>query len=169
MNPKDTSQKRKIITVTIVAVILMVVLQVVLLMLPDKKDDTTSPNTNTNHIRTLNYQGFGTLSEHGFTATQMEGIRYAFYKSSATAEEYIIDTTTIDDAAYDSDNPTPTTETTFVIFIDSKKFKAHVDKYTDFVTVNVTVNDAATNKVTYTSGPIDASKIDTHTSQNLGD
>lgn len=172
MNIQDLSSgKRKVILAIgiILFVLLMAVLQGLSMISSDKDDAATNPNANTSTARTLNYVGFGTLSEHGFTATQMDGIRYAFYKSSEKAKEYIIDTDTIIDAPYDSDNPTPTVQTTFVIIIDGKKFYTYVDKYTDFVTVSVKLIDSTTNKTTYDSRAIDASKIDTSASQNLGD
>jgi hypothetical protein len=163
--------KRKAMIGLVVAV--LVVVAALLFFLPDKGEEdkglTKQEEAALTAGEAYSYDGFDDLSEHGFTSIQMDGIRHAFTQSNASAREFKINTSTIVDGFYDPDNPTPTVQTTFEVAIDNKNFKATVDKHTDLETIGLTLADATTGAATYSSGPINASKVDTSESQYLGD
>lgn len=170
MDPNVALRRKAVIGLTIV---LLVVVVAILFFLPGREQEdkglTKEEESALTTDKAYSYIGFDELSEHGFTSIQMDGIRHAFTQSNSSAREFSIDTSTIVDAPYNRDNPTPTVQTTFTVAVEGKKFKATIDKYTDLVTVGLTLADPTTGATTYNSGPIDASKTDTSESQYLGD
>ncbi len=163
----NLSASRKLIIIVGVVVGLLILGIVTVISLTGDSQEATQADQNSGSPESaqgqseISYTGFAELSQRGLTTVQMEGIKYALFQYAKKASKFAINPATIQQAAYDSDNPTDTIQMTFDMTIDDKEaYKVKVDKYVDLTSVRVYLTSASNNKLVYDSQPVDSRKIE---------